>query len=115
MQKGRKVKFPVFETGLKNSEVKKIIAEDWKIKLPETYKYLEHNNCIPCFKAGKKEWRNYYLYYKDEFYKAAQKEIEIGHTVFKDKSLMELAEIWEHNQSFEDRQISMEIPCMCAI
>lgn len=42
-----------------------------------------------------------------------------GHTVFKDKSLEELAEIWKHNKDFEDSQMSFldeqdNTPCMCA-
>lgn len=35
-------------------EIKRIIEQEWKIPLPKTYKNgLNHNNCIPCYKAGK--------------------------------------------------------------
>jgi hypothetical protein len=115
LQKRRKVKFPVFESKLKNEEIKRIIQEEWKIELPVVYKHLKHNNCIPCFKAGKYEWKNYWKYYRKEFDEAVKREKQIGHTVFKDKSLTELAEIWEHNEDFEDSQISMDIPCMCSL
>jgi len=111
--KGLTVKFPIFEFGISDEEIKNIIQNDWKIKLPETYKYLKHNNCIPCFKAGKKEWKNFWLYYPDKFFKAAEKEIQCGHTVFKNCTLYELADIFKHNKSFDDSQISM--PCMCSI
>ena len=115
LQKGRKVKFPVYDSGLTDTEIKNIIKNDWGIRLPEAYKYLKHNNCIPCFKAGKYEWKNYWLHYPVEYEKAVQKEKEIGYTVFKDISLEELREKFRHNKEFEDKQITMDIPCMCTL
>jgi len=112
---GRKVVFPVFEAGISDKEIKHIIQNSWGIKLPEAYKYLKHNNCIPCFKAGKAEWKLYWLHYPKEYEKAMQKEKEIGYTVFKDCTLEELAEKFRHNKDFEDSQIAMDIPCMCAL
>jgi 3'-phosphoadenosine 5'-phosphosulfate sulfotransferase (PAPS reductase)/FAD synthetase len=113
--KGRVLKFPVYECGISDTEIKQIIEKQWKIKLPETYKHLKHNNCIPCFKAGKNEWKKFWLYYPEEFQKAVQKEKETGHTVFKDRTLEELAKIFKNNKDFEGSQISMNIPCMCVM
>ena len=87
----RKVKFPIFEQKIPSSEVKRIITEEWGIKLPMAYEDLNHNNCIPCFKAGKSSWRVYWAKYPEQFQKAVEIEEKIGHTVFKDKSLKELA------------------------
>jgi 3'-phosphoadenosine 5'-phosphosulfate sulfotransferase (PAPS reductase)/FAD synthetase len=115
LTKGRIVKFPVYESGLNDSEIKKIIQDDWGIKLPSVYKYLKHNNCIPCFKAGKSEWKNFYLHYPEQYKKAIEAEKLTGYTVFKDMSLEELAEIFKHNKKFEDNQIKMDIPCMCSL
>jgi len=115
---GRKSRYPLFERRIPDSEIKRIIQEEWKIELPEPYKYLKHNNCIPCFKAGKKTWQLYWKYYPDLFWKAAQKENELGHTVFKNISLKELADIWQHNKDFDCRQLSLfedDIPCTCAL
>jgi 3'-phosphoadenosine 5'-phosphosulfate sulfotransferase (PAPS reductase)/FAD synthetase len=116
-QIGRKARYPLFEKKITNMEVKRIIEEEWKIKLPEPYKYLKHNNCIPCFKAGKATWKLYWEHYPELFWKAVEKEKQLGYTVFKDKSLTELADIWQHNREFDCRQISMfddGIPCTCA-
>ncbi len=120
MQIGRTAKYPVFEYKISNDEVKRIIQEEWKIKLPEPYKYLKHNNCIPCFKAGIKEWRNYWLYYNKEFEKAKEYEEKIGHTVFKNISLKELEDKWKNEKEWEEMQVNMfemmdNIPCTCAI
>lgn len=110
-----KTSYPIFEEKITNDEIKKIIENDWGIKLPIPYKFLKHNNCIPCFKAGKAEWKNYYLYFPEQYKKAVEKEKQIGHTVFKDITLEELANIFEHNKIFEDNQCNMfdNIPCEC--
>lgn len=113
---GRKSRYPLFENKIPASEIKRVITEEWKLKLPEPYAHLKHNNCIPCFKAGLKDWKMYWQYYPEQFWEAAAKEKEQGHTVFKEKSLEELADIWKHNRDFECSQITMDgIPCTCAI
>ena len=111
----RKVKFPIFEQKIPSSEVKRIITEEWGIKLPMAYEDLNHNNCIPCFKAGKSSWRVYWAKYPEQFQKAVEIEEKIGHTVFKDKSLKELAEEWQNDKEWNDSQITLEdvIPCDC--
>lgn len=115
LAKGRIVKFPVFDSGISDEEIKKIIQDDWGIKLPDVYKYLKHNNCIPCFKAGKSEWKNFYIYFPEQYKKAVEAEKKTGYTVFKDISLEELADIFKHNKKFEDSQVMMDIPCMCSL
>jgi hypothetical protein len=111
---GVTVKFPLIEKLIKGRDAKKIITDEWHICLPEPYKHLKHNNCIPCFKAGIKEWRKYWLYYPDRFYKAVDKERQIGHTVFKGISLLELVEVWERNQEQGLDIPETSIPCMCS-
>ena len=112
---GRKVSFPVFDAKIESDEIKRIINEDWGIPLPKAYEDLSHNNCIPCFKAGKASWKIYWEKYNEQFELAKQYEKKIGHTVFKDKSLLELEDIWAHNKDIEDNQVKMQdlIPCEC--
>jgi len=114
-QAGREVDFPVFKQKISSEEVKRIIKEEWKIELPKAYKYLGHNNCVPCFKAGKQSWRVYWERSPDMFKKAVEYEEKIGHTVFKDKSLIELADVWQYNKEFDIAQVKFEelIPCEC--
>jgi hypothetical protein len=114
---GRKSRYPLFEKKIPKAEVLRAIQEDWKLVLPEPYKHLKHNNCIPCYKAGLRDWKIYWEFYPDEFWKAAEKEKEQGHTVFKGVSLEELAELWKHNKDFECAQVNMfdSVPCMCSI
>ena len=111
---GRKLRCPLFEKKIYGEEVKRIIREDWKICLPNAYKTMKHNNCIPCFKAGKASWRKVWEFYPEQFAKAVELEKRFGHTVFKGESLEELARLWVANQMpslWEDDGI----PCMCAV
>jgi hypothetical protein len=63
-----------------------------------------------------RDWKIYWEHYPEQFWKASEYEEKIGHTVFKGKTLKELAEIWEHNQEYEDSQMTLDsIPCMCSI
>jgi 3'-phosphoadenosine 5'-phosphosulfate sulfotransferase (PAPS reductase)/FAD synthetase len=112
---GRKTSFPIFDAKIPSDEIKRIITEEWKIKLPKAYDDLNHNNCIPCFKAGKDSWRIYWSKYPEQFNLAVKYEEKIGHTVFKDKSLKELADIWENDKEWNDSQINFNdiIPCDC--
>lgn len=112
---GRKVAFPIFEQKIPGEEIKRIITEEWGCTLPKAYEDLNHNNCIPCFKAGKATWHVYWEKYHEAFVKAMEYEDKIGYTVFKDKSLRELDEIWKNDKEWKERQYSLEdmIPCEC--
>lgn len=112
---GRKIKFPIFDAKIPSEEIKRIITEEWKIPLPKAYEDLNHNNCIPCFKAGKDSWRVYWSKYPKQFEKAVEYEELIGHTVFKDKSLKQLAEEWQNDKKWNESQITLNdiIPCDC--
>lgn len=114
-QKGRKVRFPLIEQKMKSEEVKRIIQEEWKIQLPSAYKTLKHNNCIPCFKGGKKYFYDVYKNYPEQFKKAQEKENAVGYTVFKDTSLEKLGEKFENNKKWEEQQMELKdfIPCDC--
>jgi 3'-phosphoadenosine 5'-phosphosulfate sulfotransferase (PAPS reductase)/FAD synthetase len=112
----RKARYPLAERGLTGADAKRIIIQDWGICLPEPYKYLEHNNCIPCFKGGVRHFWRVWKHYPEQFWKAVEKERAIGHTVFKDKSLEEYAQEW----AVDSQQISMlddddGRPCLCTI
>lgn len=111
---GVQSKYLIYERGITNDEIKRIIRDEWKICLPETYRYLQHNNCIPCFKGGKSHFEKVARYYPDEFKKAMELERRIGHTVFKDCTL---EEIWEKVQQSKNQICFLEeddqIPCMC--
>lgn len=112
---GRKIAFPIFERKIPSQEVKRIITEEWGMQLPKAYEDLNHNNCIPCFKAGKATWKIYWEKYRVQFNKAMEYEDKIGYTVFKDKTLKELNDIWTNNKELEDAQVSFDelIPCEC--
>ena len=112
---GRKVKFPLFEKKISSDECKRIIQEEWKIELPSAYKSLKHNNCIPCFNGGKGYFYDVWKNYPEEYYRAMQKEKEVGYTVFKDVSLEELEQKFISDKEWEDAQMSLEdfIPCEC--
>ncbi len=116
---GRIVKFPLFDAGLTGEvtgeDCKRIIREDWKICLPEPYKYLKHNNCIPCYRGGRRHWFKVWKYYPEQFWRAAAAERRAVNTVFKGITLDDLAAKWEK----EPEQLELfgeeeTIPCMCA-
>ena len=114
---GWKSEYPLFTKKLENATIKNIIKNEWRICLPEPYKYLEHNNCIPCFKGGKGHFQRVAKYYPEYFLKAIEKEKQIGHTVFKDCTLQD---IWDEVQAKKDQidwfeELEDTMPCMCAI
>ena len=108
------VGFPLLDEGITASECKRIIKEDWRICLPEPYKYLQHNNCIPCFKSGsKKYWKLIAKHYPEQFEMACQKEEMWNYTVFRDFTLRQIKEM-------SDQEIDLfpemdTTPCMCAL
>jgi 3'-phosphoadenosine 5'-phosphosulfate sulfotransferase (PAPS reductase)/FAD synthetase len=114
----RIVKSPLYDLKIKNEEVKRIIREGWKICLPEPYKYLNHNNCIPCFKStSEKYWNKIWKYYPERFKKAKHAEEKIGHTVFQDYSLSEYERFWrrrEYQMDMFEEEFD-NLPCMCAV
>ena len=117
---GRIVKYPLAELNITNEDVKNIIKNEWKICLPEPYKYLKHNNCIPCFKGGIGHFKRVWKYYPEYFKKAIEKEEQIGNTVLKEKSLTEYAIEWQNELNnnidlFSEKELDDNIPCMCAL
>lgn len=112
---GRQVRFPLFDKRITSEECKKIIHDEWKIELPSAYETLKHNNCIPCFKGGKEYFKAVYLNYPEKYQKAVEKEEAIGHTVFKDISLKDLAVIFQNDKRWKESQYQIAdfIPCDC--
>lgn len=110
-----KSEYPLLKQNLTDSKIKDVIRNEWKICLPEPYLYLNHNNCLPCFKGGKKHFYQIWKYYPDYFKKAIESELLIGNTVFKDTSLTELDKVWTQQKPlFSDDDFDMR-PCMCAL
>ncbi len=96
--------FPVYEAGLSSKDCKRIISEEWGIKLPKAYQFFEHNNCIPCFKSTSYEyWRKVYEYFPERYQLAVKAEQLIGHTHFKQLSLFELAQLFEKNKTYNSK------------
>ena len=88
-------KYPVFDAGLTSDDCKRIISEEWGIALPRAYQWFEHNNCIPCWKSGSKDyWHKVWEHYPDRYQAAIEMEDYTGHTHFKKISLRELANQW---------------------
>ena len=117
---GKKVKYPLVENNITNEQAKNIIKNEWEICLPEPYKHLKHNNCIPCFKGGAGHFKRVWRYYPGYFQKAVEKERQIGNTVFKNKSLTEYAGEWQKERDnnielFTDEELDDNVPCMCAL
>ena len=112
---GRKVRFPLAEKNISSDECKRIIRDEWGIKLPSSYKSLKHNNCIPCFKGGKDYWYAVWKSYPEQYHRAAEKEEEVGYTVFRDVSLKELENKFRSDKEWEDMQMNLSdfIPCDC--
>lgn len=114
--KGRKAVFCLMDLRMNGEDCKKIIREEWKICLPEPYKYLPHNNCIPCYKAGKGNWYKVWKHYPERFFRAAAAERQASNTVFDGFTLDELADIWKNQPEQLDLFDKEEgIPCMCAL
>jgi len=112
--KGHKTEFLVYQNCIKSEDIKRIIQEEWKIELPQPYKYLTHNNCIPCFKAGKAHFEQVCKYYPEQFEKAVQMEHKIGHTVFKDCTLEDIRrEVMANKNQITFLDNDFNIPCEC--
>lgn len=112
--KGYKSEFLVFESKITNDEIKRIIKEEWKIELPKSYKYLQHANCVPCFKGGKSHFKQVCKYYPKEFERAVQLELRMGHTVFKDCTLEDIRnEVMASKNQLTFLDDEFNIPCEC--
>lgn len=113
---GVKSRYLIHEKQIPDEFIKNTIKNEWKICLPETYRYLQHNNCIPCFKGGKGHFIQVAKYYPEQFKKAMDLEKKIGHTVFKDCTL---EDIWNQVQQQKLQESMFDddfgIPCMCAM
>lgn len=112
---GRQVRFPLCEMKMKSEECKHIISKEWGIELPSAYKSLKHNNCLPCFKGGKQYFYEVWKNYPDKYKMAAEKEEQIGYTVFRDVSLKELENRFKNEKEWEELQYQIAdfIPCEC--
>ncbi len=109
-----KTKYPLLDELILDKQVKGFIKNDLKICLPEPYKYLGHNNCLPCFKGGQKHFYQIWKHYPEYFEKAEKAEYNIGHSVFKGVTLTELRQSWASQiPLFEDTEDMT--PCMCAL
>ena len=114
LTKGHSTEFMIYQNKIPNESIKEIIQKEWKIALPQPYKYLQHNNCIPCFKGGKGHFEQVCKYYPAEFERAVQMERKIGHTVFKDCNLEEFREkIMKSKNQITFLDNDFNIPCEC--
>ena len=113
---GIKSRYLIHERQISERTIKNSIRREWKICLPETYRFLKHNNCIPCWKAGKGHFVVVAKYYPLQFKRAMLLEEKIGYTVFKDCTLRD---IWKKVQEGKLQESMFgedeNIPCMCAI
>lgn len=113
---GIEARYPLIEKSISSNQAKNFIMLNSKLCLPETYKYLSHNNCLPCFKGGKKHFYQIWKHYPDYFEKAvkAEENIPDGHTVFQGVTLSRLRQQWESQIPMFPDDEDMR-PCMCAL
>jgi 3'-phosphoadenosine 5'-phosphosulfate sulfotransferase (PAPS reductase)/FAD synthetase len=115
---GYKAEYPLLDWHLSSDDIKDIIRNEWKICLPEPYLYLNHNNCLPCFKGGQKHFYQVWKHYPDYYAMAEKAEKDIyplyEHTVFKDTNLTKLREQWQSQMPMFPDEDDMR-PCMCAL
>ena len=109
---GVKTDFPLLKAGWDDKQIKEFIRDRLKICLPEPYLYLNHNNCLPCFKGGKPHFYQIWKHYPEYYEKAEKAEYNIGHTVFKDISLTNLRKQWEAQIPMFENDEDLR-PCMC--
>jgi hypothetical protein len=111
---GIEARYPLIENNVSSEEVKEIIKNELKICLPQPYLYLNHNNCLPCFKGGKAHFYQIWKHYPEYYEKAEKAEYNINHSVFKGITLTQLREQWQaQTPMFEDNEDLR--PCMCAL
>ena len=111
---GERVRSPLWERGITDDEVKGVIREKWRIRLPQPYRYLRHNNCIPCYKAGKWSWYQVMRHYPEAWARAVEMEHLIGAMTFPYVTLEELAETWKRRPPRGAEEHQMALPCDCA-
>lgn len=112
---GRVVRSPLWERGITGDEVKRIIREEWGLELPQPYQYLSHNNCIPCYKAGRWHWYQVWQHYPERWAQAVEMERVIGATTFQDVGLEDLAKRWARKPPRGADEHQMALPCGCAL
>lgn len=69
--------------------------EEIGINRPNTYQLFRHANCIGCLKAGRQQWYIVYCTRPDIWEKGKLAEREIGYTIIKGVSLLELESKFE--------------------
>jgi hypothetical protein len=70
-------------------------TEEIGIARPDTYSLLKHGNCVGCLKAGRQHWYVVYCTRPDRWEKAKFAEDEIGYTIIKGTSLIELEPMFD--------------------
>lgn len=68
------------------------------IKPPLTYSVFKHANCVGCLKAGRQHWYVVYCTRPDIWAKGKWSEDQIGYTIIKGTSLLELEPLFEKMQ-----------------
>ncbi len=121
---GIEVKFPLLENKITKEECFYRIKNCWNIKLPQTYAWAEHANCIPCVKGKKAYWGLIYMFEKVAWTKAVQAEKEFGCTIFSEAGSLEdelgnclrLAKSYLAKKKQGENQLSLfDFPCECAV
>jgi len=111
---GRQLKCLLYERNINDEQVKDTIRHTWKICLPNAYRFLNHNNCIPCWKGGKGHFYQIWLHYPKQFKQAIEAEKSTEYIRFKDETLEELAKKWKAGNMDNLFDDDAGIPCMCA-
>lgn len=119
-QKGIRVLYPLIAQKITKGDCLKMV-ECWGIKLPKMYEWAEHANCVPCIKGKLAYWGLIYIYERDAWEKASQKEDEFGNTILADGTLKELLpkclglakKRLKKNNSDQNQEQLFNSPCDC--
>lgn len=116
-------RFPLIEGNFKDIDVKSIIENEWKIKLPLMYELgFSHANCGgKCVRGGMGHYRHLYKVWPDKYMEQEKMENEMREelgnvTILKRKgqqlSLEEFrTEIEQNSESTSDEE--NDVPCVC--
>lgn len=66
-QRNVQTRYPLVEQNIPKKIIIPTIENEWKIRIPQTYKIKPHANCIPCFLGGRRDFFLCWKFYPKRF------------------------------------------------